>query len=125
VSDTDALRLLDFAALLAWWLYIFPSQWLRISRLLWPGVERPIALRLRRELKPIALPSLVLMSALDFPTGDGGFMSGVAFGLNLMLWWAYRDDPDDDDRWKRRREQLAAKVAEVGGRLQVVPVRAS
>lgn len=125
MSRTDALTLLDFVAMWAWWLYLFPSQWLRISRILQPGAERPIALWLRRELKPFALPSVVLTSALDFPAGDGDVLSGAVFAVNLVLWWVYREDEDDDDRWKRRREKLASKVAEVGGRLQVVPASAS
>lgn len=48
------------------------------------------------------------------------------FGLAMGLFccWAYAHDEDDDDRWKKRRQRLAAKVAVLGGRLQVVPVRA-
>jgi hypothetical protein len=37
-------------------------------------------------------------------------------------WWLWRNDKDDDDRWKRRRTKLAEKVEQVGGKLTVTPV---
>lgn len=45
--------------------------------------------------------------------------------MNLLAWLVYRNLPDDDDRWKKRRKKLSEQVSVVGGRLQVVPVRSS
>lgn len=44
--------------------------------------------------------------------------------FSLALWPVLRhmfDDDDDDDRWKHRKDKLAEKVAEIGGKLTVVP----
>jgi hypothetical protein len=50
----------------------------------------------------------------------------VSFGMGLLSWVLYRNEKDDDDdRWKKRLEKLSGKVAEVGGRLKVVPVGVS
>jgi hypothetical protein len=80
----------------------------------------PIVRTVRRELKPFVLPALAAVYIPAFLHGPNfGNVSGLAI---CLACWAYaRHDKDDDDRWKKRRQKLAAKVAEVGGRLQVVP----
>lgn len=40
----------------------------------------------------------------------------------LASWWASRHD--HDDRWKKRRHRVTAKVAKIGAKLHVVPVKA-
>lgn len=38
----------------------------------------------------------------------------------LYLWWIFRND--GDDRWKKRRRKMLAKVKQVGRKLVVVPI---
>lgn len=77
--------------------------------------------RLRAFIGELKLPFAVVVIAWIPVMTISGHWSGTAdqmivgFGvLTLIL-------PDDDDRWKRRRRKLRDKLAEVGGRLTVVP----
>ncbi len=54
-------------------------------------------------------------------TTAGWRYSALMFGL--LNWLLSRSEHDDDDRWKRRRKAAAERVARVGARLSVVPVR--
>lgn len=87
----------------------------------------PLTLWTRRELNPFRwwlAGGWWVLAYFD----DPGYAIGAhpLFGLTMGLFccWAYAHDEDDDDRWKKRRQKLAARVAVLGGRLQVVPVRA-
>lgn len=114
-----------------WWVF---TMWLWASMFVGiVGIFRPDALvvtvmrAIRAECRPFALPGM-LLAYMAQAFQDGGLTTWgyVGLGFNLLSWWMwYRSDKDDDDRWKRRRKKLAAKVAEVGGRLQVVPAGAS
>lgn len=105
---------------LGWCAYVNASLTMRLMRDF--GRERPGWLRaIRVELKPFALPCLIVTYAPDIATKPG-FWNIFWFGLGLVAWLIYRHDKDDDDRWKKRLEKLAGRVAEVGGRLKVVPV---
>ena len=56
--------------------------------------------------------------------GRDGFFAGltlVCCAYGLRLWWAHRDWPDHDGRWKRRRKAAADAVRRMGHRLAVVP----
>lgn len=44
----------------------------------------------------------------------------LTLGIDLTFCW-YWGRKIDDDRWKRRRQKLADRVAEVAGRLIIVP----
>ncbi len=51
---------------------------------------------------------------------DNHTSAGIStfFGvLFIWLWWMN----DGNDRWKKTKKKLAEKVAEIGGKLQVVP----
>lgn len=73
-----------------------------------------------RPLVPLLLPGVYLVGGVAAGTeGIGWRLASLLCGF--ANWWMSRRDKDDDDRWKRRREALSAKVAEVAGRLQVVP----
>jgi hypothetical protein len=105
MSALDAISQIVYFLHVMW---VFSSFLLDIMR--HSGIRlSPLTLWTRRELNP-------------------GYAIGVRplFGLAMGLFccWAYAHDEDDDDRWKKRRQKLAAKVAVLGGRLQVVPVRA-
>lgn len=76
------------------------------------------------ELRPFYLPANAVFAISGFlisPWTLGG--SVIATGLGLMVWHLGKD-VDDDDRWKRRKAKLAAKVFRKGARLVVVPVTA-
>ena len=79
------------------------------------------------ELRPIApfflLASYLLESVLRGNHGMGWRIFTLACGA--YNWWASRGDKDDDDRWKKRRRKVAARVKQVGQRLAVVPAGAS
>jgi hypothetical protein len=91
------------------------------------GLRDTIIGRIRYELMPVRYVLAVAIYLCDQVTSDNAFdywRSG-ALALNLWFCWWYRQkDDEDDDRWKKRRKKLASQVAEVGGRLQVVPVGA-
>jgi hypothetical protein len=75
------------------------------------------------EFRPF-FPALCVAHFLTGALAEGTHGTGVrAYTLlvGLINWWLSRRDKDDDDRWKRRREAAAARVAQVGGRLAVVP----
>lgn len=78
----------------------------------------------RDETRPFAPYALALGALCQYKSGRFDASDWVVFGVAAIAWWVMRNDKDDDDRWKRRRKRLASKVAEVGGRLQVVPAGA-
>lgn len=123
MTADQTLQLISILGTAGWLLYLMPSFIIRLGRDF--GWSVPDAFRtLRAELKPFAL-GLYLAGELQEMTDDPGFWAYLFFAIGLYCWWACRNDEDDDDRWKRRRQKLADKVAEVGGRLQVVPAGAS
>jgi len=119
---SQSLQVISILGTTGWVLYLVPSFMIRLGRDFgWPI---PAAFRtLRAELKPFAL-GLYLASELEAMSSDPGFWTYLFFAIGLYCWWAYRSDKDDDDRWKRRKQRLADKVAEVGGRLTIVPAGA-
>lgn len=90
------------------------------------GLNRPaprVAQWIAIEGRPL-VPVVNVAASVSGFLADGGENVEVwvgGFALVLTGWWLFSRDQDDDDRWKRRREALTSKVAEVGGRLQVVP----
>lgn len=73
------------------------------------------------ELKPFYLTVVLVRFATESALYGAGISPGFNLALGLASWWAIRRNKDDDDRWKRRRERLASRVAQLGGRLAVVP----
>lgn len=100
-----------------WWL-------LNWSYTLFRGFGFRFAARPYRELRPFALPLWLVSTGPDLVVHPN-WGTRIAFGFGAVAWLVIRFDKDDDDRWKRRRKRLASKVAEVGGRLQVVPAGSS
>lgn len=114
-----ALELVDTVTSLVIAVYLWSSFFVLIGKWL-PERVRVKALAVRLELKPFMLPA-VLVEHLAETMLHPGESRWFDLGLNLLGWLAYRNLPDDDDRWKRRRKQAAERVSAVGGRLQVVP----
>lgn len=119
-----ALTVLSVTTDGAWNAWLWACLILRFAKIFKRGQSRLLA-TVRAELRPFApflavIPFLILVLA-----GGAGRWGWIVVPIRLWCWWMYRNDKDDDDRWKRRKEKLAAKISEVGGRLQVVPVRAS
>ena len=119
------LRLLDLLCLAVWHAYFWSSLIVRIARGVRPNFDRSLFVRIRAELKPFVLPAVIGGYVVDAPLRQLDWSDGLTLALNLLLVWMYHKDEDDDDRWKRRRKKLVERVAEVGGRLQVVPQGAS
>ena len=119
---SEAMRIISALSGAGWLAYLLSSLCIRFGRD--RGWAVPAALRtIRAELKPFALPFLLVGQAPDL-IGDPDFWDYLFFAIALYCWWMYRSDEDDDDRWKRRKQRLADKVAEVGGRLTIVPAGA-
>jgi len=117
------IRFLGYACL-----YAFMSwQWASLFCRFFPSTRRSILGRIRYELMPVRYVLAAGMYLCDQVTSHDAFDYWRPAGLALNLWfcWYYRRrDDEDDDRWKKRRKRLASRVAEVGGRLQVVPAGA-
>jgi hypothetical protein len=102
---------------------IVSAAWsLRIFAKIFGWTVPPIVSHMFFNLRPFYFPALAVVTLYAIRHGD---MSVVDYIFNAFSWvggfWI-RNDKDDDDRWKRRREKLAAKVQETGGKLTVVPV---
>lgn len=119
------MRVLAAVATAGYLAWLFASFTLPIARAL--RVDTTILKSIRMELHPFRWALVGAAYVLPFFSDHdpGGFWHNTAFAMNLLNCWLYRKDKDDDDRWKRRREKLAAMVAEVGGKLQIVPAGAS
>jgi len=73
-------------------------------------------------LKWPALMCYVWNWASDLADPEAGMLNHAVGVLNLVVWWLYRNDGDDD--WKKKmKKKLAEKVTRVGARLVVVPAR--
>jgi hypothetical protein len=107
-----------------WILWLWASIAIRLTRIfgqrVWPFVRH-----FQAEVRPFALPLLIgewIPHLIDHLT----WWQYASFGMSFVCWLLYRNEKDDDDdRWKKRLEKLSGKVAEVGGRLKVVPVGVS
>jgi hypothetical protein len=97
----------------------------RVFAMGWGWDVPPILNKIFFNLRPFYLPAVAVVTFAAIRRGD---MTGADYFWNAVSWvgWAWiRSDKDDDDRWKRRREKLTAKVQEAGGKLVVVPVGAN
>lgn len=120
----SALQLIAMVGTFGWNLYVWPSvaiQWIGLT-----GGKAPDMLRaIRAELRPFALPLALAYSVPGVLETHSAWSYG-SLGFAVLNWLLLRHlKDDDDDRWKRRKQKLAEKVAEVGGKLQVVPAGAS
>lgn len=115
----SVIRLIGAAGTTGWCAYIWASFLIGILRDL--KRDAPAALRaVRSELRPFALP-LALGSYLPNLVNGMSFWNYIGLAIALACWALYRHDQDDDDRWKRRGKKVAEKVAQVGGKLVLVP----
>jgi hypothetical protein len=77
------------------------------------------------EFKPFYLPAVfVYWGTFRFTNDDPGplWLNFLFALLDLAMWFIFRNhNPDDDDRWKRRRKRAADEVRKVGARLVIVP----
>jgi hypothetical protein len=73
------------------------------------------------ELRPFFLPATGIMAAWVIVHGEMTPVGAVIYGMNVAAWFAFKDI-DKDDRWKRRRAKLAAKIERRGSRLVAVPL---
>ncbi|MEU1761336.1 hypothetical protein [Micromonospora sp. NPDC005652] len=82
-----------------------------------------LALGIFHELRPF-YRTLVLAQVV-FGAAAGLLLLSLFYAaFFLWIWKLLRDADDGDDRWKRRRRNLARKVQVVGGQLTVVPAGA-
>lgn len=95
---------------------------LRLLMRSWYGSAPQIINTVFFELRPFYLPAIFTTSLIALATGEWNWGHPITLAFSLVNWWLWRNEKDDDDRWKRRREKLAEKVEAVGGKLTVVPV---
>lgn len=88
-----------------------PERVLDVSQMLWSHTKWPAL---------ASIPILYIGSAV-FSTLD--IWDAAILPLKVWLWWYYRNSGDDDS-WKRKAKKLAEKIAEVDGKLTVVPANA-
>lgn len=84
----------------------------------------PTALRVFHETKPFYPSAVSCMTLVPCLTGRVIviIVAGTLAALAIALWRLFRDvGDDDDDRWRRRKEKLVAKVSRLGSRLVTVP----
>jgi hypothetical protein len=78
------------------------------------------------ETKPFYLPSvLIYWGTFRFTNDDPGplWLNAIFIAVDLTMWLFFRNhNPDDDDRWKRRRKKVSESIKKVGARLVIVPV---
>ena len=87
-------------------------------------LENPIVRPFRwlwAELRPFYLPATGFLMGYVLVHGDMTPLQAVLWGMNVWSWFVFKDE-DDDDRWKRRKDKLAAKIERRGSRLVAVPV---
>ncbi|WP_431881789.1 hypothetical protein [Micromonospora chalcea] len=82
-----------------------------------------LARAIYHELRPFYRAIVLTGVVLDI-LGGVVLLGLVYCGVGFWLWSLLRDVDDDDDRWKRRRRNLARKVQVVDGQLTVVPAGA-
>jgi hypothetical protein len=81
---------------------------------------------IRQEVGPFAL-ALVIIRYLTqvYAQADSGALINrnavIGLALGAVFWLELRKDPDDDERWKRRRRQLGRLVRTATGRLIIAP----
>lgn len=121
--SATAWHVTDEASFTVFLVWVWASLINSVVRIRRPEADRSALRWLHNELRPFALPALVLSQVADILAGHHqGVIGNIVFAINVVNWWLIRRDRhDDDDRWQRRRDRLAGKVAEVDGRLVVVP----
>lgn len=81
------------------------------------GVRNEIWWVVTRICYPFAITTITLNAVLG-----GSWLARICLPFWIILW--VKDCKDDhDDRWKKRRKKLLAKVAVKGRRLVVQPVK--
>lgn len=86
----------------------------------WP-MSRAIASRLHGELRPLYWPAVSVLMIDTMQAPGNPWLKPLAIGLYVWMWYAYKNEGDDDDRWKKRLKKLKEKVAVQSGRLVVTP----
>lgn len=96
---------------------VFPSVGRKLSR------ARAVASRLKGELQPLYWPAAAVLMIDTMQNPDGKLWAKpLACGLYVWMWYLYKNEGDDNDRWKKRLEKLKEKVTVNAGRLEVTPV---
>jgi hypothetical protein len=103
----------SFAIAFSWWM------WISVGRMFLRTPD--LVNRIRSELHPfrwLFAIGMTVCKAVEEGHTDPWRLAGM--GFDLIMCWFFRHD-DDDDRWKRRLKDAGEKVAELAGRLVVVP----
>lgn len=68
------------------------------------GRTPPIVNTVFFELRPFYLPAVFIEAAINLAAGDWTWVNPIFLAISVLNWWLWRNEKDDDDRWKRRRE---------------------
>lgn len=122
----EVALLLNVVSLVLAWLTVV---WFLCAGFLYGGrgiIRGPrIINTLWRWLKWPALVSIMTNIPVDILVGNEvTWLNRAGMAINLCMWWVYRNAGDDDPMDKLKKK-LKEKVAEIEGRLVVVPEGAS
>lgn len=107
---------------------VIPRLLWMLAAMMWISRNRDRVVRwLLHEIRPFVLPLIFIQYFAPVVIQGHVLTTGNMIGIGLALWnWLVcrKIGDDDDDRWKRRKAKVAEKVANIGGRLTVVPAGA-
>jgi Flp pilus assembly protein TadB len=103
-----------------WFAYCVCVGWDTIIRLWWPRAAQ-VMIAFGNELRPFTLAAVIGQHLGDVALAHDPWNVMRLFwtGVNLLIWWLFRNR--HDDRWNKRRRKLAEKVQQIGGKLVITP----
>lgn len=101
------------------WQFTYCARWV----LKWMGRTSPKPINwVFFEFRPFVPAGLAVAFVTGGMANDGNYAGMRLFNLivGMVGWLLARWDKDDDDRWNKRRQAVADRVANVGHKLVVV-----
>lgn len=114
------LFFINLAASMCYLIYIVSGLTNRVFRMTGKG-NLPVANLLWYWTKWPALASAPLELVVEILLGEPlDWWDYLSFLATVVIWWMYRNDGDDEDH-KKLKKKLGEKVADIGGKLVVIP----
>lgn len=104
-----------------WTTYLWSGMFMTMNRIFRPDRQIGLLNTCWKWCKWPAFVSLFAIPVLQILTSDDiGFWDYAVWLMNIWLWYSHKDS-GDDDLTKKFRDKVKEVVAEVQGRLVVVP----